>query len=344
MMDFSEFSKLIREFETKTILVIGDFFLDKYLHIERSLSEVSLETGLEVYQVVATNSSPGAAGNVAANLASLGVKVLALSCVGDDGNGYELKRCLKDLCVDTSALVEVDGFFTPTYTKPIVHETDGMRHEIERLDIKNRSVLPENVENVLLEHLWDLLPAVDGVVIADQVQETDQGVVTRRVRQEINQLAKEHTQKPFVVDSRTRVGLFRNTFLKPNALEAINAVHPQFDGEITPELAIECGSKLQLSTNRDVFLTMGADGILLINGSGIQKAPAFPVTGEIDIVGAGDTCIAAITTVLCSGGTSLQAAQVGNLASSITIQKIGTTGTATVDELVARYKVCMGLL
>ena len=29
------------------IAVVGDFFLDKYLVIDRSLSEVSLETGLE---------------------------------------------------------------------------------------------------------------------------------------------------------------------------------------------------------------------------------------------------------------------------------------------------------
>ena len=45
-----------------TVLVVGDFFLDKYLRIDEALAEPSLETGLVAHQVVRVTCSPGAAG------------------------------------------------------------------------------------------------------------------------------------------------------------------------------------------------------------------------------------------------------------------------------------------
>ena len=50
--------------------VLGDMFLDRYLEIDRSLDEPSVETGLTAYQVARVRSHPGAAGTVVANLAS----------------------------------------------------------------------------------------------------------------------------------------------------------------------------------------------------------------------------------------------------------------------------------
>ena len=60
-------------------------------------------------------------------------------------------------------------------------------------------------------------------------------------------------------------------------------------------------------------------------------------TGKIDIVGAGDACTSGIVASLSSGATAEEAAFVGNLTSSITIQIIGTTGTASRDEILARF-------
>ena len=45
-----------------TIGVLGDLFLDRYLDLDASLTEPSLETGLDAYQVVRVRASPGAAG------------------------------------------------------------------------------------------------------------------------------------------------------------------------------------------------------------------------------------------------------------------------------------------
>ncbi|MEN6479159.1 MAG: PfkB family carbohydrate kinase, partial [Anaerolineales bacterium] len=63
-----------------------------------------------------------------------------------------------------------------------------------------------------------------------------------------------------------------------------------------------------------------------------------PVHGEIDIVGAGDTALAAITAALGVGATPPEAALLGNLAASVTIQCLGATGTASPSQIMAAYE------
>ncbi|HZY88675.1 MAG TPA: carbohydrate kinase, partial [Gemmataceae bacterium] len=55
-----------------TIAVVGDLFLDRYLDLDAALTEPSLETGLDAYQVVGVRPGPGAAGTVVNNLVALG--------------------------------------------------------------------------------------------------------------------------------------------------------------------------------------------------------------------------------------------------------------------------------
>ncbi|MBC7224121.1 MAG: carbohydrate kinase, partial [Anaerolineae bacterium] len=134
-MTAERLAALLERFPRLRVLVVGDFFLDKYLHLDRRLSETSLETGLEAFQVVQVRPQPGAAGTVAANLRALDVGVVALGILGDDGEGTELRRALVRMGADVSPLVQREGLFTPTYTKPLMHEPDGTVHELNRLDI-----------------------------------------------------------------------------------------------------------------------------------------------------------------------------------------------------------------
>ena len=101
-MNASRLESILNKFPTLTLLVLGDFFLDRYWDIDASLAETSLETGLEVHQVTRVRCAPGAAGTVTSNLRSLGVGVIALGVIGIDGEGFELKRALADTGVDVS--------------------------------------------------------------------------------------------------------------------------------------------------------------------------------------------------------------------------------------------------
>lgn len=337
-MDEERLREILERFDQLKVLVVGDFFLDKYMVIERALSEVSLETGLEAYQVVEVRCSPGAAGTVTSNLRALDVDVTALGVIGDDGEGYELKRGLIQRGVHIEPLIERGDLFTPTYTKPMMRERDGREHELNRLDIKNRSPLPSSVEEQIIKHLRSYVPQMNGVVVADQVQERNCGVITDRVREELGRLARQYPHIIFAADSRTRIGLFREVIIKPNEREATLALHPDYSGEIDLAMAWESGRELFRRNRKPVFVTVGEEGILVFTEEGEERIPAVPVTGEIDIVGAGDSVMAGIVASLCSGADHREAALVGNLVASITIQQIGTTGTASREQVLERFR------
>lgn len=324
-MDTSDLENTLAKFPALTLLVLGDYFLDLYLDIDSALAETSLETGLEAHQVVCTRAFPGAAGTVTSNLRALGVNVIALGVIGEDGSGYELKRALAATGVDIAPLIESRERVTPTYTKPL---RDG--RELNRLDSKNRTPLPTAIEDEIILRLREWVARVNGVIVVDQVQDVNCGVITDRVRGEIATLAQNRRDKIFVAESRERIGLFRDIIVQANTREARRA---------TGLHDIEtCGAELQRN-NYGAIITVGAEGILVFDSEGCTHAPGVRVTGSIDPVGAGDSVCAGFTAALCAGATMREAAEMGNLIAAVTIQQIGATGTATPAQIIAMQRV-----
>ena len=201
---------------------------------------------------------------------------------------------------------------------------------MERLDIKNRDPLPADLETQLIRTLHHILPQVDGVIALDQVQEPNCGVLTNRVTAELAHLAKTHPETIFFADSRTRITDFKNVILKPNRDEAIQA---------TGERDLQrCARAFTQQTGKPVFITQGPNGILVANDENLTHIPGIEVPTPIDIVGAGDSVSAAVVSALCTGASPSEAAQLGVLASSITIQQIGTTGTPSPEQIIERFR------
>jgi sugar/nucleoside kinase (ribokinase family) len=221
----------------------------------------------------------------------------------------------------------------------MMREPDGRTHELNRLDIKNRAPLPPPIEQELIARLRAQVARVDGVIVADQVQERNCGVITDRVRAELAALARAHPDVVFAADSRVRIGAFRDIILKPNAREATRAIHSDIDDvDADRPTAEACARALCQRNGKPVFLTVGADGVIVFDGKGRTHVPGIRVEGPIDIVGAGDSTMAGIVSALCCGATHAEAALVGNLVASITIQQIGTTGTATREQVMERFR------
>jgi rfaE bifunctional protein kinase chain/domain len=337
-MNQARLEQLLARFPDLKLLVIGDYFLDKYFDLDRRLGEISLETGLEAYQATGVRCSPGAAGTVVNNLRALDVQVMAMGVIGDDGHGYELKAELVARDVDIEPLLVHSERFTPTYVKPMLCEPDGRIHELNRIDIKNRAPLPQSVQTQMIEQLGQLSTRLDGIVVADQVPEADCGVITERVRGALSDIARRYPHMVIAVDSRERIGLFENITLKPNAREAMLAVGVQPSEAPRPEQIEAAAASLFGRTGHPVFVTMGAHGILVFTDQGAQHVPGIPVSGPLDIVGAGDSVMAGIIASLCAGATPSEAALVGNLVASITVQQLGTTGIASRPQVLERFR------
>jgi bifunctional ADP-heptose synthase (sugar kinase/adenylyltransferase) len=319
-----------------TVGVVGDLFLDRYLDLDASLTEPSLETGLDAYQVVRVRSYPGAAGTVINNLVALGVgRVCPVALIGQDGEGCELRQALDALrAVDCRWLYSTSDRRTPTYTKPMLHEPGRPPRELNRLDIKNRTPLPADLEHVLLLAHDEAWRQADALLVLDQVSEEDCGVVTRRLRERLAWRAETEPGKFVLADSRERIGEFRSVCLKPNEHECRQAL---WAAEGTATDVVE----LSRRAGRPVFCTRGAAGILLADArreaAPVEVVPGYPVSGPLDPVGAGDSTSAGIVCAAAAGLSLAEAAAFGNLVASITVQQIGTTGTATPDQVRQRW-------
>jgi len=334
-MDTQRLNEILEAFPRLSLAIIGDFFLDKYVEIDPTRSEISLETGLEARQVVRIRSFPGAAGTVLNNLVALGIgQLFPMGFTGVDGEGFDLRRGLRQRGVDLADLLESSDRMTPTYTKPLIVEPDKPPREIERLDIKNRTPLPRPLEDALIARMKQRLQTCDGLIIADQVEEANCGVITDRIREEIAQLGEQWLNKILFADSRRRIGLFRHVIVKPNVTEAARALGLNAD-QTSPEVIVRAMAHL---TQRPSCITLGPRGVLAFDGQTVLHIPGYINEGPIDIVGAGDSLTAGMAGALCAGATFFEGALVGNLVASITVQQIGITGTASPDQVRERFR------
>lgn len=333
---------LLRRFKELNIAVVGDFFLDSYLDCDSHLDEPSLETGRNCYQVVRTRRQAGAAGTVAANLVALGAgSVSAVGFCGDDGEGWELRRALDGLGVQQEGFCTCPDRFTPTYTKPCYVDRDRgewrVRKELERIDIKNRRPTPRALQDHLCATLQAGIDQWQAVIVVDQVGEAGCGVVTPRVRRQLRALHRHHPQLVFLVDSRNHIDRFAPLPIKPNHHEAAAALRTRPARSVAA--AIKQGQRLSGRAGRPVFLTMSNLGMVICTKGEAQHVPGFPVTDRpIDPVGAGDSTTAALVSCLAAHATPREAAIVANLVGSITVQQIGTTGTASPPQIRRRWK------
>jgi sugar/nucleoside kinase (ribokinase family) len=196
-----------------------------------------------------------------------------------------------------------------------------------RLDFINGEPLPREVENQILDTLQMAVEGFDVILISDQAETKQGGVVTPAVRELLAELAPQYPERIFFADSRARIHLFRNVIVKPNQLEAESACRELFGRVDFPALLRHVESKL-------MFVTHGAAGVLVLDGRGERWAPAWRIEKPVDICGAGDSFSAGASLALKVTGSPEEAARFGNRVASVTIMKKGT-GTASPAEVLA---------
>ena len=317
-------------FAGKRVVVCGDFFLDRYLWIDAQRAEISVETGLVANQVTSQTCAPGAAGTVVANLTALGAHVICVGVVGNDGDGFMLRQGLEALGADDSLLITTPNRPTPTYTKPTVRNDDGSLRELERLDIRSRDPLPTQISQQIAQSLLTLADSCDAMVFADQMPEAGCGVIDTHIHAAIAEIAHSHPQLIMLADSRQRIADFAHVIIKPNLHEACSACAIAE----SPDHAAQAAAILSTRTGRPVVVTLGGDGVLVYANDISETIAALPVDCPIDIVGAGDSVMAALTMSLVSGASLAEAAQIAMLVAGVTIRKLGTTGSASVHEIL----------
>lgn len=308
-------------------LVVGDICLDRWCRYHPALSEPSRETGIPRLAVTQTSRTPGAAGTVASNLTALLTRQVAvLGVIGQDGFGAELERSLMEREISPELVVRSPHMPTFTYTK-LINAVTGEEDQ-PRVDSIYVEPVPTEVENTVLEHLRRFWSAFDVILVSDQAETDQGGIVTPNIREAIGELAAATPDKVVWVDSRVREELFRNVILKSNQEEAENACVRAFR-----KVDFE---RLRQATNAPMLvITEGPRGAMYVREGLPRRISARPIEKPVDICGAGDSFSAGAALALSITRSPEEALRFGNIVSSITIMKKGTGIATPVEVLMA---------
>lgn len=318
--------QILSGFSKIAALVVGDICLDRWATYDPALAEPSRETGIPRTGVVSTEVTPGGGGTVANNLMALGVyRGSVLGVAGDDGFGMELLRALETRGISTELMVTGARVPTFTYTK-LINARTGVE-DLPRVDYIRAAPLLEEVERKILTRLESAVGGFDVVIVADQAETDEGGVVTPEMRRVLRRLAVRNRQKVFWVDSRKRLEHFRRVIVKPNREEADEACQRLFGRVDYQLLRQRLESKL-------LIVTDGAAGVTVVEPEQETAVATRPVEKPVDICGAGDSFTAGAALALSVTGSAVEAARFGNLVASVTIMKKGT-GTASPKEVLA---------
>ncbi len=332
--------ELLHDFKKRKMAVIGDLYLDRYG--VGVMEGIAREAPVPIVRLKGSNAntySPGGGSNVCANVADLGPKTYPISVFGEDLHGYELKKQLEQRKIDTR-FIEVDASrVTPTFEKFFASAHGSPIQQVGRVDMENDTPLGANTENRLVDSIRAAAGMVDAFIIADYAETAAAQVITPKVLETIVEIAAEG-KVPIISDSRTRIQMFKYTMAVPNEYEAAVAAglyEPAMAGVIPDDIADKSGDKLSSILGRPCFITRGPKAMSVHHDGVIERVQPKPTEGEIDTCGAGDTVDAGIAAAIASGASLLEAAEVGDLAANVTIKKIGTTGTATPEEILGLY-------
>ena len=319
-MEKAYLEEILKRIERVRVCVIGDVCLDVYWRADMTRSRLSRETPHFPLPVGEARFSPGGGGNVMANVSALGVgRMVPVSVLGRDWRAVPLKDCFRKLRCPREYLIEDPLRVTPCYAKPLRQGVSDVVYEDPRLDFENRCPLSAQTEQKVISALREAAKEADVIAVSDQLEN---GVITPAVREALCGIGKT---KPVIVDSRDRIAQYSRVIVKPNAVEAAAAAK-------TDDPA-EAALRLCARTHAPVVVTLGEKGSLWCDHGEMTTVPAVSVAGPVDTVGAGDTFLAAFAAAFAARVPGPDALRFASLASAVTVQKLGTTGTASPSEL-----------
>src|ERR1700721_555974 len=141
----------VEQFNTKTIVLLGDFVADEFQYGETS--RVSREAPVLILKHCETQIVPGGGANAANNLVALGARVLPVTAVGDDAAGDALTAHFRRQRVKVSGIFRVKGWTTPTKSRFLAGWTHTVGQQVLRVDYEPKSPLPEAIQKKIHQQL-----------------------------------------------------------------------------------------------------------------------------------------------------------------------------------------------
>lgn len=301
----------------KRVLVVGDTMLDRYWIGD--VTRVSPEAPVPIVNIGEVKECAGGAGNVAANIASLGANCELVSFIGDDDAGRRLSELLANAGVDRH--FHIDTQVRTTEKLRIV----SRNQQLLRADFESRpsaQLLEQSVADYR-----EISQNVDSIVISDY------GKGGLAYIEQMIQVAKDR-ETPVIVDPKgADYARYRGaTLVTPNRDEfalatGITTDHPGFS-----DTAQNLVRQADLT---GLLVTRGDEGMTLFLASGEiihQDATAREV---FDVSGAGDTVVAVISVGIAAGLAWPDCIKLATFGASAVVGRFGTSVVRQSDLMPA---------
>lgn len=326
-MDENTVKALLSRAASCAIGVLGDFCVDAYWELRLERGEPSIETGIVTTPVSAARYFPGGAGNIAANLRSLGARrIFCFGALGDDPFGLWLKNALFPENDDGDFLLRIGrkDYHTPVYGKPLLNG-----REQSRFDLGGVPLADDEAER-LTRSVGAALPKLDVLIINQQLRN---GLHSRFFRRELAALLKRAPGTLTVIfDGREHLDAYPGTILK---IDACAASRLAFGREgAAPERS---GSVVAKHAGGRAVVTDGGNGCFVFDRGKTSFVPAIRRPGPVDPVGAGDSFVSGFALALADGAPMAEAAELGSACAAVTVGKIAQTGVPTPEEVTALF-------
>ena len=310
--------------------------LDRY--VWGRVDRISPEAPVPVVEIERESWTLGGAGNVAANLASLGAEPVLIGVVGADDDGRRLREGFAERGLDTRAVIEDPSRPTTVKTRIVAHS-----QQVVRADRESRADVAAGALDRLLAAIERELPGCHALVVSDY----GKGVVHPHVLATALAAARRSTVAvgaggegarepgiPVCVDPKeSHIDAYRGvSILTPNQHEAGYVQGRRITDE--PSL-MEVGWGLQKRLDADaVLVTRGPDGMSLFERGGRYTYLPTEAREVYDVTGAGDTVVSVVALALAAGADFPNACCLANHAAGIVIREVGTA-SCTPAQLIA---------
>ena len=316
------------KFTDRKLLVVGDIILDEYIHGEAT--RISPEAPVPIVKFREAEYRLGGAGNVAANIATLGGNAHIIGVAAIDRGSERLGH-----------LFRTHGLLYSLFYRHGVHGRTTIKTRITangqqlcRVDTECCDPLPESLLANLVSNIRDQAGSACAIVVSDYAK----GVITPEVMDTIRSCAESAGIPIFLDPKVSHADTYRSRY-SGYPLEVITPNHHEAEGLGGKYDLYDTATSISARyAAKNVLITCGESGMTLV--SHIPNAPMkrtdIPTAAKevFDVSGAGDTVIAALTLAVVSGYSVEQAARLANLAAGVVVGKRGTA-TVSYDELAA---------
>jgi len=326
-----DLDKLFADFSSIKIGVIGDVMLDTYWwgHVDR----ISPEAPVPIVALDKKDHRIGGAGNVALNLASLGVTATVLSVIGNDDDGEILSKLFRHNNIEEGYLTRSSSRITTNKARIISRNQQMMRLDAEI----THDLLPAD-EDALLRNVQHFIEKEKPAVII--FEDYNKGVLTERVIHEVIALCRNKKVITTVDPKRKNFFAFKEVdIFKPNLKEVKDGLNLLIN-DISQQGLQSIHAQLKDILKHSIsFITLSEHGVFYQENNTARIIPSH-LRNIADVSGAGDTVIAVASLLYAASGNMDLAAEVANIAGGLVCEEVGTAAV-NKDRLLQECKLLL---